>query len=52
MVHLEHKDRVADISDIKGGWWVELKQMPDRKVREELFHTKGEVVREIRDWLK
>ena len=51
-IHLEHKDRVVTISDIKGGWWIEFGKVPNRLVREGLFHTKDEVFRVVGEWLK
>ncbi len=51
VIHVEHKVRVVTISDIKGGWWLELSPIPTCGVREGLFHTKDEVLAMIREWL-
>jgi hypothetical protein len=50
-IQLEHKGRMATVSDIKGGWWVEFGETPTRLVRDGLFHAKDEVLRVIREWL-
>ena len=51
-VHLENKGKFVDLSDIKGGWWLELRQAPNLKVRECLAQTKEEVFRIVQDWLR
>lgn len=51
-IHLQNKGRVVDISEIKGGWWLEFVQEPDYKVRECLSHNKEELFRLVGDWLK
>jgi hypothetical protein len=50
-IYLENKGRVIEVSDMKGGWWLEARQGPN-KIRECWVATREEVLRFVREWLK